>query len=136
LTYIHFSAAAMASNGETPVHKDFLDDLPDFHKSPARTSGHGQSHSRNPSTSSLGDLTMLELDRNEEDVVEIIVNEHVDEQPKIPKSTLVVVTESENVAGHDRMVSLGGDVSLSNLDFSLEKFRCRDWDGKRGYVRA
>jgi hypothetical protein len=118
---------------DTKKQKDVLDDLPDFDKSPARP-GHGRAHSRTPSTSSLGDLTMLELDRNEEDEVEIVVNEHVDEQPKIPKSTLVVVTETEKVAGHDRMMSLGGEVSLSNLDFTLEKFQCRDWDGKRGCV--
>jgi len=107
--------------------KDVLDELPDF--SAVSSPGRPERHHR--TSSSLSDFSLLELERNDDDEVEIKVEEAPDGDTEIPTSTLVIVTETEKVEGHDTIL---GDVELSKLDFSLEgKFKCRDWDGKKGY---
>ena len=93
-------------------------------------------------SSSLDDFTMLELavqgaDAATRNVGDSIVLREVDlaETTKIPQSTLVIVTESENL--REDAHAADGSASLlpmlSDFDISFSKLRVRDWDGTKFY---
>lgn len=53
------------------------------------------------------------------------------ETTQIPQSTLVIVTETENLredAAHDTLLS-----SLADFDISFSKLKVKDWDGTKFY---
>lgn len=93
-------------------------------------------------SSSLDDFTMLELavqgaDAATRNVGDSIVLREVDlaESTKIPQSTLVIVTETENL--REDACAVDGSTSLlpmlSDFDISFSKLKVRDWDGQKFY---
>ena len=107
-----------------------------FTEAPSSTSGHHRI------TSSLDEFTMLELavqgaDASTRSSGDSIVLREVDlaETTKIPQSTLVIVTETENL--REDAVAANGSSSvlpmLSDFDISFSKLKVRDWDGTKFY---
>lgn len=95
-------------------------------------------------SSSLSDVTLLELDRTRGDTndVELVVHNPSDEgagAATIPMSTLIVVTDNAQLeeAGGEGSSGVLHDImhDISDFDFTLEegKFQVRNWDGKKGY---
>lgn len=106
--------------------------------SPKRT----QQCLRRASSSSLDDFTMLELAVQGADAAtrsrgdSIVLREvNLAETTKIPQSTLVIVTETENL--REDAASKDGATSLlpmlSDFDISFSKLKVRDWDGSKFY---
>jgi len=86
-------------------------------------------------SSSLSDLTLVELERSTDTPgVELHVNENPETQPAIPISTLVVVTDSEKLQTSQTVLTeVMSD--FGEYDFTLEDgaFKVKNWAGEKGY---
>lgn len=132
----HTLVVTMSESAPPPpaAAKDKATPLPDFSDVAASPKPNSSSHHRHERTSSdLSDLVLLELERNDDEEVEIVVNEDVTEDTQLPISTLVVVTDTEAVEGNEEHTAIN-DISFAELDFTLEgTFKVKDWNGKKGY---
>ena len=103
--------------------KDRLEELPHIANS-------SPMHAHKRTSSDLSELSLIELERNDEtEEVDINIVDNPEEQPRIPLSTLVVVTETEKL--NESAVF----ADISDFDFTLEEgaFKVYDWDGKKFY---
>lgn len=92
------------------------------------TNGHG--HFR--SSSSLSDFSLLELEHGEDHMTIQVVTDDVVDNQVIPISSLVVVTETENLEdGHGEPFM----TDFSDIEFEVDdsSFKVRNWKGERFY---
>ena len=90
------------------------------------------SHHR--TTSSLGDFTLLEIDRGDDHQVQIKEQDPT-EKAIIPQESLVIVTETESLKPGSDSVEHTLVQNLGDLDFDDDdgQFNVKDWDGKLCY---